>query len=158
MNTIGSRIRQFRKEKVLSQKELGALVNKSGQVISNWERGYTQNITHEDIVVLSKALGKPTSVLLGDFVPDQPSPTPDLPEIPEGLPFKPTSRDKKQWKELLEKNGQAFFYNDEIDEEDKKEMLDLLTEFFIDAKVKNKVKYGRKKKKESEVVDNGGNA
>jgi len=53
---ICSRIKQFRQEKVLTQKELADIVNVSPQVVSNWERDYT-NPDHDDITRLSKAFG-----------------------------------------------------------------------------------------------------
>ena len=53
---IGHRIKSLRKYQGLTQKELAEKVHKSPQVISNWERGYTPNITNEDIVNLATAL------------------------------------------------------------------------------------------------------
>ncbi|AXX65548.1 XRE family transcriptional regulator [Bombilactobacillus bombi] len=41
MATIGERIREYRNQKNLTQKELGQLIHQSPQVISNYERGYT---------------------------------------------------------------------------------------------------------------------
>lgn len=54
--------------------------------------------------------------------------------------YKITSRDKKQYVEEIKKANEAFFMNDEFNEEAKKEMLDLMSELFWDAKVKNKRK------------------
>lgn len=54
--TVGERIKKRRLEKGLSQGELGKLIHKSMQVISNWERGYTPTISHEDLVSLATAL------------------------------------------------------------------------------------------------------
>ena len=53
---IGNRIKKYRKEVGLTQRELADKVHKSPQVISNWERGYTPNITNDDIVNLASAL------------------------------------------------------------------------------------------------------
>ncbi len=53
---IGSRIKSLRQLQGLTQKELAEKIHKSSQVISNWERGYTPNITNDDIVNLAKAL------------------------------------------------------------------------------------------------------
>lgn len=41
MATIGERIREYRKQKHLTQKELASLIHKTPQVISNYERGYS---------------------------------------------------------------------------------------------------------------------
>ena len=54
--------------------------------------------------------------------------------------YKVTSRDKKQYLEEMKKANEAFFMNDEFNEEAKKEMLDLMAELFWDAKAKNKRK------------------
>jgi len=65
---ISERIRAFRKEKGLTQQALGKLMNKSAQVISNWERGYTTTINHDDISNLSKIFGKTIEEIVGtDF-------------------------------------------------------------------------------------------
>ena len=56
---IGYKIRKRRKELDLTQVELGQKVNKSSQVISNWERGYTTGIVSEDLHELSVALSVP---------------------------------------------------------------------------------------------------
>lgn len=51
-----------------------------------------------------------------------------------------TSRDKKQYLEYIKKANEVFFMNDEIDEGDKKEILDTMTEIFWKAKAMNKRK------------------
>lgn len=54
---IGEIIRERRKARGLTQVELGAIIGKSGQVISNIERGYTSSLTFEEIVKLETQLG-----------------------------------------------------------------------------------------------------
>lgn len=71
--SIGKRIKKLRQEKGFTQKELGDLVNVSPQVISNWERGYTPGIDHDDVLKLADALGTSTDYLLGRT--DNPSST-----------------------------------------------------------------------------------
>ena len=56
---IGHKIKSLRKYQGLTQRELAEKVHKSPQVISNWERGYTPNITNEDIVNLATARSCP---------------------------------------------------------------------------------------------------
>ena len=60
---IGKRIKKLRKENGFTQAELGQLINKSMQVISNWERGYT-GIDKEDIQSLATALKTSSDYLL----------------------------------------------------------------------------------------------
>ena len=54
---ISERIKFYRKEQGLTQKDLGIRINKSAQVVSNWERGYTTSINQDDILKLSNAFG-----------------------------------------------------------------------------------------------------
>jgi transcriptional regulator with XRE-family HTH domain len=63
-------------------------------------------------------------------------------EIPKDYldKYKVTSRDKKQYFESMKQSTAAFFMNDEFDEEDKKELLDTMTEIFWQAKAMNKRK------------------
>ena len=77
---IGYKIKKRRKELDLTQLELGQKINKSSQVISNWERGYTTGIVSEDLRELSVALSVPVDY----FIPSndsnampQDAPTPD---------------------------------------------------------------------------------
>ncbi|MDU6976021.1 MAG: helix-turn-helix transcriptional regulator, partial [Clostridiales bacterium] len=44
--------------------------------------------------------------------------------------YKVTSRDKKQYLEAMKKANEAFFMDDEFNEDTKKEMLDLVSELF----------------------------
>jgi len=64
--SIGERLKALRKEKGYTQKQLGQIINKSSQVISNWERGYTTGITDSDIRALSKAFGVSADYLVDD--------------------------------------------------------------------------------------------
>lgn len=61
--STGDRIRRLRKEKGWKQTDLGKRVNVSSQVISNWERGYT-DLSHSDIISLAEALDTSTDYLL----------------------------------------------------------------------------------------------
>ncbi len=61
---IGDRIKLKRNEKRFKQTELAKLVNVSSQVISNWERGYTDP-NHDDVARLADALGCSTDYLHG---------------------------------------------------------------------------------------------
>lgn len=75
LNNIGKKIREAREEKSLTQKGLGKIINKSAQVISNWERGYTSTINHDDISKLAAALDKNFNYLLAGNDRDGISPT-----------------------------------------------------------------------------------
>lgn len=64
MNRVGDRIRQLRKERGLTQTELAKKVNVSSQVVSNWERKYTDP-DHDDITRLSRVFNVSADYLLG---------------------------------------------------------------------------------------------
>ena len=62
--SIGERIKTKRKQSKLTQTNLGSLVNVSSQVISNWERGYSDP-NHDDVARLALALTCSTEYLHG---------------------------------------------------------------------------------------------
>ena len=62
--SIGERIKAKRKQSKLTQTELGKLVNVSSQVISNWERGYSDP-NHDDVARLAVELDCSTEYLHG---------------------------------------------------------------------------------------------
>ena len=53
---IGAKIREARKAKKLTQKQFAQLIGKTGQIVSNWEREYTPNISFTDMLAIEKAL------------------------------------------------------------------------------------------------------
>lgn len=65
MSTLGSRIKDARKKRGLTQSDLASLVKvKSSAVISNWEKDLNKPDA-EKIVLLCKTLDVPASYLLG---------------------------------------------------------------------------------------------
>ncbi|WP_239632872.1 helix-turn-helix transcriptional regulator [Paenibacillus sp. H1-7] len=58
-------------EKRITQEQLAVLVNKSKQVISNWERGYSKPVD-DDLASLSSALDVSVDFILGKT--DDPTP------------------------------------------------------------------------------------
>lgn len=58
-------IKAKREEKGYSLKELGNLIGVSESTVSRWESGTIANMTHTNIVKISKILGIPPEVLLG---------------------------------------------------------------------------------------------
>ena len=69
---IGERIRARRKELKIRQVELALKINRSAQVVSNWERGYTPVIPHDDVLALATTLETNPNYLLG--LTDDPAP------------------------------------------------------------------------------------
>lgn len=66
--SIGSKIKELRRNKGMTQKELAKKINKSPQVISNWERGYTPNVTNDDILNLANVLSAKVSDIIGENI------------------------------------------------------------------------------------------
>ena len=66
---IGNRIYELRKEKGLSQKELGALIGVSNKAVSKWETGAAAPKT-ETIIKLASALGVTVEELLSAKQPE----------------------------------------------------------------------------------------
>lgn len=64
--TIGKRIKAFRKKLNITQTELSKLVGVSPQVVSNWERDYTSP-NHEYISKLTNVLGVSADYILVGF-------------------------------------------------------------------------------------------
>lgn len=63
MSSVGDRIRKLRKERGWTQADLAKKVNKSAQVVSNWERGYS-SLAHEDITNLVKVFNVPADEII----------------------------------------------------------------------------------------------
>lgn len=70
--TLGERIKLRRKELGLTQVQLGEMVHKSSQVMSNWERGYTTAMSPEDLQNIAQALNVNISELMDNPAPAQP--------------------------------------------------------------------------------------
>lgn len=57
MSEAGKRIKRLREKSGFLQQEIADKMQVSRQVLSNWERGYTETFTFDDIVRLSSMLG-----------------------------------------------------------------------------------------------------
>lgn len=136
---IGHKIKSLRKYQGLTQRELAEKVHKSPQVISNWERGYTPNITNEDIVNLATAL----NVKVSDIVSSSNDKESELPPL--------TPRDERDIAKDLEKmlaeldTSAAFGGNLTPDGEDLELLKSSLTQAMTLAKRVAKQKFTPKK-------------
>ena len=141
MSSIGERIKTLRINLELSQSEVAKAADITEATLSRYEND-KRSPKGEIISRLANILGTTSDFLLNGK--DSSTPTNNFTEtdIPKeyASKYKVTSRDKKQYFESMKKNTEAFFMNDEIDEEDKKEILDTMTEIFWQAKAMNKRK------------------
>lgn len=138
METTGEKILRLREEKEMKQKELADLVGITEASLSRYENN-KRTPSGEIISKIATALEVSTDYLLG--LTDNTNLTPEV-IIPQEYSdkYKVTSRDKNQYIEKMKKYNVAFFENENLDETDKKEMLDVMTEIFWNAKAQNKRK------------------
>lgn len=144
-NSFPERLKYERLDKKLSQQELADSLFLDRTSISKYETG--KQIPETPVLEkLAEFFGVSIDYLLAkNNIRNYESLNSDL-DIEINIPkeyadkYKVSSRDKKQYLEEMKKANEAFFMNDEFNEEAKKEMLDLMAELFWDAKAKNKRK------------------
>ncbi|EJO5348375.1 helix-turn-helix transcriptional regulator [Clostridium botulinum] len=141
---ISIKLRNLRKENNFTLKELSAKSGISVSFISDIE-----NRRRNPSIETLKTLADTLSVSVNDFFDDNNEDTKKDINIPQEYSnkYKVTSRDKNQYEEEMKKANEAFFMNDELSEEAKKEMLDLMSELFWKAKALNKQKRKNSKDK-----------
>ncbi|MCP3764061.1 helix-turn-helix transcriptional regulator [Domibacillus sp. A3M-37] len=109
--SINNRIRELRKKIGLTQRELAEKISVSPQVISNWERNYT-NPDHADVKKLSEIFECSTDYLLGT----------------SDSHFNPAQSDKKEMKEFFSNPRLNVFFKEMADSPE--EQLEELQEFW----------------------------
>ncbi|MBU3569225.1 helix-turn-helix transcriptional regulator [Priestia aryabhattai] len=142
--SIGVRIKERRKQNNFTQKKLADLVSVSPQVISNWERGYTDP-DHNDVKRLADALDVSADYLLGKS--DTPSPSATNNNINNAL----TEKDEKDIAKRMEKIKEDLSTDDgymlmgePMSEEAKESILDAM-EYAIRQATRINKKYIPKK-------------
>lgn len=139
---LGDKIKQLRKEKRLTQQELANEMKIAQSTIGMIESN-KRPAGRETLIKLAEFFNVTVDYLLSEDNESSEAST-EKPEIniPKAYTdkYKVTSRDKKQYVEEMKKANEAFFMDDEFNEEAKKEMLDLMSELFWEAKAMNKRK------------------
>ena len=138
MDSIGNILSNNRKSKKMTLKELALLSGVGPSTISDIETGKAKHPRMDTLEKLAKAL----DISVGVFFDCDVSSNYSEINVPKEYTdkFKVTSRDKKQYLEAMKKANEAFFMDDEFNEDTKKEMLDLVSELFWEAKTMNKRK------------------
>lgn len=113
----GDLVKQFRKERGFTQKELADKVSLTSQVISNIERNYT-SVSAEDLTNIAKALGVTPNELL------------DNESHLENAPDWATRDDLIQLEEMLKSNIPMAYNGVELNDEDKERINAVLTQVF----------------------------
>ena len=133
MSTMGEILRNSRESNNLTLKQLSAISGVGPSTISDIENGKAKHPRMDTLEKLAKSLNIPVGVFFNNNMEVN---------VPKEYTdkYKVTSRDKKQYFEEMKKATEAFFMDDEFNEEAKKEMLDLMSELFWKAKTMNKRK------------------
>lgn len=141
---LGDNIRRIRESKKLGLNATAKKAGISGSYLSNLERGLKENPSMENLESIANALDVSVNALFDNSYEVEVLETKDTTDfkIPNAYTetYKVTSRDKKQCLEFIKKQNEAFFMNDEFEEEEKKELLDSMLELFWEAKAMNKRK------------------
>lgn len=134
---LGDVIKGIRENSNLEIKDIAERTGLSAAYISMIENNIRTNPSTKALNKIASAL----EVSINDFFLDTEDSKPEI-NIPTEYTdkYKVTSRDKKQYEEEMKKANEAFFLNDELSDDAKKEMLDLMSELFWRAKEKNKRK------------------
>ena len=167
--TIGQYIKELREKKDFSQRQLYLYSGVSNAEISKIEKGIRKKVPPETLKKLAPHLGVSYEELMrvaGYLKPDivvQHGDSLHVAEvegtyktdihIPNDYPYPITVRDRKQYDEQVVNKVRSFFMDDKVAEEDKEKMFKTISDFFWEAKIKNKKKYGRKKKKQEDGAD-----
>lgn len=134
MATLGQKIKDIRKSKNITLDKMANDLGTTKATLSRYE-----NDLREPKVYFIGRIAEYLNVSIDTLI-DTPVPEADEMKVPKEYTdkYKVTSRDKKQFAEEIRKANEAFFMDDELDESAKKGMLDLISEMFWDAKLKNK--------------------
>lgn len=129
MITIGERLTQLRNKKDLTQDQMAEALSVKRARYNAWEN----NISKPDIDMIRKlaSFHKVTTdyLLLGEVNSDN--------VIPEWA----TSKDKRDFKRMLEEDSEVMFDGVPISEDDKEKIIRVMEAMFWDAKKKNKRKH-----------------
>lgn len=136
---LGDKIKDLRKDRNLTQIQLAKEIGIAQSTLGMIEKNRTP-AGRKTLIKLADFFGVTVDYLLSEDEEISKN-KPEI-QVPEeySSKYKVTSRDKKQYLEEMKKANEAFFMDDEFNEEAKKEMLDLMSELFWEAKAMNKRK------------------
>jgi transcriptional regulator with XRE-family HTH domain len=134
---MSNRIREIRKQKGLSGPKLAGLLNITPTYLYELELE-KKRLGSEIASNIADIFGVSVDYLLGRVENDGVMAN----EAPEWA----TSRDKRDFKKMLEEDEPVMFDGVPVSDEDKEKIKRVMEAIFWDAKDKNKKTYGRKKK------------
>lgn len=134
--SFGMYLRQLREEKGLTINQLAAAAGISGSQISRIENGLRGIPKPATLRKIAEATEVPYEVLM-----DQAGYLQEAANHAEGaLPEWATSKDKRDFRKMLEDDGELMFDGIPLNKDDKQRIKDVLTGLFWEAKQMNKRK------------------
>ncbi|ANF95970.1 helix-turn-helix domain-containing protein [Paenibacillus bovis] len=130
-SSFGSYLKQIREQKNWSINQLADLAGISTSQISRIENGKRGVPKPQTIEKIARALNVPYAEMMdraGYLRPEENQQTPEW----------ANSRDKRDFKKMLEEDGELMFDGVPLDDEDKQRIKDVLTGLFWEAKQMNK--------------------
>lgn len=131
--SFGLYLKQIREQKHWSINQLAEIAGISTSQISRIENGRRGVPKPQTIEKLAKALAISYSEMMDQAGYLRPEETEQIPEWA-------SSRDKRDFKKMLEEDGELMFDGVPLDDEDKQRIKDVLTGLFWEAKHMNKRK------------------
>lgn len=129
---IGSRIKELRKDAHYTQQQLADKISVSPQVISNWERGYTEP-SADDIARLSEVLSCSSDYILGK--------TSDI-SIKDDMPLQKDENDiakrLEKFRQEIENSDGLAFDGEPMSEEAKESLIESMEHIFRQTQRINK--------------------
>lgn len=147
MSTLGSRIKEFRRKRGFTQNQMAEKLNMTEANFSSYERNKSIPPS-EKLNQISSILDVSTDYLLGRT--DDPM-TSMVKET--DIPYWATKKDVRDFKRMLEDDGEIMFDGVPIEGEARQRVMDVLTGLFWEAKEMNKKTYGRKKDTKKSTSD-----
>lgn len=133
---FGTYLRQLREQKKISINQLADVAGISNSQISRIENGLRGVPKPATIRKIADALAVPYEELMGKagYLEQEFS------VAERAVPEWATSKDKRDFKKMLEEDGELMFDGIPLDDEDKQRIKDVLTGLFWEAKQMNKRK------------------
>lgn len=134
---FGAYLKQMREDKGLSINQLAQAAEISGSQISRIENGLRGIPKPQTLRKIADALGVPYEELMSEagYLDSELSLHEDL-TVPDWA----TAKDKRDFKKMLEDDGELMFDGIPLNQEDKQRIKDVLTGLFWEAKQMNKRK------------------
>ncbi|WP_054958156.1 transcriptional regulator [Paenibacillus dakarensis] len=136
--SFGSYLKQLREKRGLSMNQLAQAAEISGSQISRIESGLRGIPKPQTIRKIADALDISYEELMRQAGYLQDEHSQGTSSAGSSIPDWATSRDKRDFKQMLEDDGELMFDGIPLDQEDKQRIKDVLTGLFWEAKQMNK--------------------